>query len=273
VQEPAEGGKLFLVTEYYKDGTKKSVGSSSKVDPPRYEGAYVSYYHNGKKKQVANFLNGQHVDSLLSYYPNGVLYTAGVYISNHTDKSSVYKIVTVNDSTGKSLVSNGTGTYIVYDGNFKNVTARGMLKNGQYDGIWTGEDKKQHLTFKETYIDGKLISGESTDEHNETVNYTERETLPAFKGGMTSFYKYLARSVKYPDNLVRQRVQGVVILKFSVEKDGSITDIRVVNYVQPEMAAEAVRVLKASPLWEPGVQRGRKVRVAYSIPITFSLSR
>ena len=273
VQEPTDGGKLFLVTEYYKDGTRKSVGSSSKVDPPKYEGAYVSYYHNGKKKQAANFLNGQHVDSLLSYYPNGVLYTSGIYISNPADKSSTYQIITVNDSTGRNLVSNGNGTYIVYDGDFKSVTGRGMLKNGQYDGVWTGEDKKQHLTYKETYSEGKLISGESTDERNETVTYTAKETLPSFKGGMTSFYKYLSRSVKYPDNLVRQRIQGVVVLKFAVEKDGSITDIRVVNYVQSEMAAEAVRVLKASPLWEPGIQRGRKVRVAYTIPITFSLGR
>lgn len=274
VQEPDKGSELFMVKEFFKDGNIKSMGLSRKVDPPMYEGTYRSMYHNGKKKQVANFAKGKLTGQVLNYYPNGQLYTCFIYNDAAPGSNFVsYQIIEVDDSTGKSLVKDGNGICAFYDEDFKQITSRGMIKNGEYEGVWTGEEPILHLTYKETYEQGKLITGESTGEDNVTVTYDRSHVQPEFKGGINNFYKYLAMNIRYPPNCQRLGIQGIALLKFAVETDGSLTDLKVVNYVNEELAAEALRIVKKSPLWVPGTMRGRKVRVTYSVPISFTLSR
>jgi TonB family protein len=270
VQEPDQGSALFIIKEYYKDGKLKSMGLSKRIDPPLYEGLYRSMYNNGNKKQVAIYAKGQLNGPVYNYYPNGQLYTSMVY--NDAPPGS-YQIISVNDSTGKALVKDGNGLAAFYDKDFKAITSRGMIKNGEYDGVWTGEDPSLHITYKETYDQGKLVSGESTAEDHITLTYTRSHIQPQYNGGMDKFYKYLGMNIRYPPNCQRMGIQGTAVLNFTVEKDGSLTDIRVVNYINEELGAEAVRILKKSPPWTPGVMRGRIVKVAYSVPISFSLGR
>jgi len=274
VQEPDKGSDLYIINEYYKDGKIKSMGLSRKVDPPSYVGIYRSMYNNGNKKQVANYVKGMLNGTVFNYYPNGKLYTSYVY-NDTTPGSGItsYQVIEVNDSTGKPLVKDGNGLCALYDNDFKHIISRGMIKNGEYDGVWTGEDPGLHLSYKETYENGKMISGESTGEDHVTLTYTRSHIQPEYKGGVNSFYRYLGTSIRYPPNCQRMGIQGIVLLKFIVEKNGSLTDIKVVNYVDEELAAEAVRVLKQSPRWTPGTMRGRTVRVTYTVPISFSLGR
>jgi TonB family protein len=274
VQEPEKGSALYIINEYYKDGKVRSMGLSRRIDPPLYEGSYRSMYNNGNKKQVATYVKGNLSGQVFNYYPNGQLYTSLVYNDVPPGSGMVsYQIIGVNDSTGKPLVQDGNGLCAFYDKDFKSVSSRGMIKNGEYEGVWTGEDPSLHLTYKETYKEGKLIAGESTDENNVTMTYTRSHIQPEFKGGMDKFYKYLGMSIRYPPNCQRLGIQGMAVLNFSVEKDGSLTNIRVVNDVNDELGAEAVRILKKSPSWTPGVIRGKVVRVAYTVPISFSLGR
>jgi len=274
VQEPDKGSELFVVKEYYKDGKLKSLGLSRKVDPPLYEGTYRSMYDNGSKKQIANFAKGKLTGQVLNYYPNGKLYSCLIYNDAAPGSDlAPYQVMQVNDSTGKSLVKDGNGICEFYDNDFRYISSRGMIKNGEYDGLWTGEDRNLGITYKETYAAGKIISGESTDLENVTVSYTKPEVKPEFKGGATNFYRYLARSIRYPPNAQRLWKQGVVLVNFAVEKDGSLNDLKVFNYADQELAAEALRVVQQSPPWEPGTMRGRKVRVMFNVPISFTLSR
>jgi TonB family protein len=273
VQEPEKDSELFIVKEYYNNGKMKSIGLSAKIDPPRYEGTYRTLYKNGNKKQIATFVKGVLSGSVYNYYPNGQLYNCFIYSPPQPGSNlPSYKISLVNDSTGKSLVTNGNGTAAFYDDDFKHITGRGNIKNGEYDGVWTGEDPKQYLTYKETYEEGKLLSGESTDGQGETTNYTKPFIEPEFKGGIKNFYRYLSQNVRYPPNCQRMGIQGTVYLNFVVEKDGKLNGIKVINYVNEELGAEALRVLKRSPLWTPGMMRGRKVRVVYNVPVSFSLN-
>jgi len=98
------------------------------------------------------------------------------------------------------------------------------------------------------------------------------EEMPSYPGGSAKLFEYLATSVKYPKAAQKSGAQGRVIATFVVEKDGSIGDIKVVRSVSPELDAEAVRVLKGMPKWNPGKQNGKEVRVKYTVPINFSLS-
>lgn len=98
------------------------------------------------------------------------------------------------------------------------------------------------------------------------------EQMPLFSGGQVELMKYLSANVKYPEVSQKNGVQGRVVVKFVVEKDGSVSLAKVVKSVNKELDAEALRVVNAMPKWTPGKQNGRSVRVYYTLPVTFRLN-
>jgi len=96
-------------------------------------------------------------------------------------------------------------------------------------------------------------------------------TPPAFQGGMEKFYKYLAANCKYPAEAVKNNVQGKVLLSFIVEKDGTISEVKVVDGLGSGTDEEAVRLLENSPKWKPATSGNKPVRVQYDLPINFAL--
>lgn len=103
------------------------------------------------------------------------------------------------------------------------------------------------------------------------VVYDVTETMPQFPGGQGVMMKYLAANIKYPASAVKAKKQGRVIVAFVIQKDGSVTNARIVRSVDPELDAEALRIVKAMPNWTPGTQDGKPVNVRYTIPVVFSL--
>ena len=103
------------------------------------------------------------------------------------------------------------------------------------------------------------------------VVYDVTETMPQFPGGQGVMMKYLAANIKYPASAVKAKKQGRVIIAFVIQKDGSVTNARIVKSVDPELDAEALRIVKAMPNWTPGTQDGKPVNVRYTIPVVFSL--
>ncbi len=98
------------------------------------------------------------------------------------------------------------------------------------------------------------------------------ETMPEFPGGMQALWKFIEDNLQYPKDAGEINVQGRSIIQFTVEKDGSITDIEVVRSVgHPSFDKEAVRVIKMMPKWKPGSQNGTIVRCKYTVPVTFKL--
>ena len=110
----------------------------------------------------------------------------------------------------------------------------------------------------------------SYDSGNSKV-YDVVEEMPQFPGGPSALFEYLSKNVKYPVVAEENGVQGRVIVTFVVERDGSITDVRVVKSVDPSLDKEAQRVLRSMPRWIPGKQNGSAVRVKYTVPVTFKL--
>ena len=99
------------------------------------------------------------------------------------------------------------------------------------------------------------------------------ETMPYFPGGNVLMLKYLADNIKYPASAVKAKKQGRVIVGFIVQKDGSITHAKIVRSIDPELDAEALRVVKGMPKWTPGTQLGKPVSVKYALPVKFSLQK
>ncbi|TAF67259.1 MAG: energy transducer TonB [Cytophagales bacterium] len=92
-----------------------------------------------------------------------------------------------------------------------------------------------------------------------------------FPGGIEKFYKYVQKEMEYPTQARRMGLEGKVTVQFVVDKDGSITDVKVLKGIGGGCDEEAIRVIKASPKWNPGKQRGQNVKVRMSLPISFKL--
>ena len=97
------------------------------------------------------------------------------------------------------------------------------------------------------------------------------EKMPHPQGGFTELYKYLRSNINYPPAAKKENIGGRVIVTFIVEKDGSLTDVRVAKSVHPLLDDEAVRVVSEMPNWDPGEEDGKPVRVKYTLPIPFRL--
>ncbi len=103
--------------------------------------------------------------------------------------------------------------------------------------------------------------------------YDAVEQMPEFPGGMPAMIEYLQNNLKYPKDAIKQQVGGRVMVMFVVETDGSLSNVRVARKVFHSLDTEAVRVVKSMPKWKPGKEKGRLVRVNYTLPVVFSLKK
>ena len=118
-----------------------------------------------------------------------------------------------------------------------------------------------------------LLADTKSGQDNDDAVFVVVESQPEYPGGMGELMKFLSKNIKYPVAAQQARVQGKVVVEFLVGTDGSISDIKVKRSVNPELDAEAVRVIGLMPKWRPGEQRGKAVSVRYEMPIVFRLQK
>ncbi|OCX53466.1 hypothetical protein BEL04_03960 [Mucilaginibacter sp. PPCGB 2223] len=110
-----------------------------------------------------------------------------------------------------------------------------------------------------------------TKHANTALNFKAIDVEPQFPGGAKAFNKYLSKNVIYPVNASSQEMNGSVTLAMAIEKDGTITDIKIINGLSEVMDRETIRLMAASPKWKPGMQRGQPIRVRYTFTINYAL--
>lgn len=110
------------------------------------------------------------------------------------------------------------------------------------------------------------------EEFEEEEIFVIVEDMPSFQGGdINKFREYINKNLRYPEIAAENGIQGRVILSFVVEPHGGVSNVRVLRGVDPALDKEAIRVVESSPKWQPGMQRGKPVRVSFNIPIIFVL--
>lgn len=135
---------------------------------------------------------------------------------------------------------------------------------GSFDVKGNDEEGGEVLKAQQVAID-------EAPKEEETKVFDVVEQMPSFPGGDAELMKFLNTHIKYPVVAEENGIQGRVIATFVVERDGSITDVKVIKSVDPSLDKEAIRVLKSMPKWIPGKQNGSTVRVKYTVPVTFRL--
>lgn len=132
-------------------------------------------------------------------------------------------------------------------------------------GYASGQNTYQGIPFKEIVVIDKI------EDSDEGEIFMVVEQMPQFPGGMEAFDKYLKENLNYPPLAKQQGIQGKVYVQFVINRDGSISDVKVVRGVDSALDEEALRLINSMPRWIPGKQRGKNVRVSYTKPINFTL--
>ena len=136
--------------------------------------------------------------------------------------------------------------------------------------------KKNNRTFKSfialfATVAVMLTAGSLNVSAQEEEPMTQPEIAPEFPGGTVALLSLIQQNIKYPEEAKEQEIQGRVIVQFTIEKDGSVTDVKVVKSVHPLVDEQVVRAVSAMPAWKPGMHEGKPVRVSYSVPFRFRL--
>jgi len=126
-------------------------------------------------------------------------------------------------------------------------------------------------TQVQEYVYTGPVKTEEEEAAEEAQIFMVVESMPEYPGGEAALYTYLAENIKYPQMAKESGIQGRVFVTFVVERNGSVTDVRILRGIGGGCDEEAIRVVSSMPRWTPGMQRGKAVRVQYNLPVKFTL--
>lgn len=203
------------------------------------------------------------------------------FVSYHiyNDSLAPNGIIRITDLDGEILhedeysnipdkVSGGYTKWLTY-----NVTPRFIttFQDGNRHGELCTFYVSGQLKRKDIYENGVLVAGNCYTASGLDTTYTNYEIPPIFKGGEVERVRFLIKNIKYPKAAYRKGIAGVVVVKFVVGKDGTLSNIGIQESVHPLLDEEALRVIRLMPPWIPGTQDGENVRVQFNMPIKFSV--
>ena len=165
---------------------------------------------------------------------------------------------------------NGKETYSFPN---KKVMMTGSYKNGERTGEWIGYYRGGQVAGDVIYENGKQVSGTFYNDDgskNKKVKEFIRES--EYPGGAPQWLRFLNKTLKYPENAWKNKIEGTVVVQFIVDEEGNTTDVKVIKSVNVELDAEARRVISASKDWAPAVYGGRFVKSYKIQPIVFKLT-
>ena len=188
----------------------------------------------------------------------------GKFVMTGVKKGDVIQVSFVGYQTQSVVVKDETPLNILMRDDVQNMEEMTVVGYAS-DGV--GASSVEHPKKVVAVVD----IPKAKEEPQEEVVFQVVEEMPQFPGGLSEAMKFLAKNIKYPVEAQQAKIEGRVIVRFVVGRDGSVSNVEVVRGVSPELDAEAVRVVSLMPKWIPGKQRGKAVAVKYTMPIMFRL--
>lgn len=268
--------KIYRLEEYYSKTNKPKV--ISYITRPQYPFKYFlekqNFYENGNLESLIKYnISGMPIDTAFYLYPNQTLkmitYRNPKRDNVVSDKSLEY--IVYYDENQNVLLKNGNGKIkFVHSSRFP-YYEEGNMVNSYKHSMWTGEYKG--YKFEEIYEHGKLISGKSFQEDGKIVAYdlSTYHVNPEYPQGMNNLRSYITRNYEYPTEAVKQRITGTIELEFIVNKEGDITDVRLIKDLGFGTGEAAERLVRTFGKWKPGSIRGIPQEVTYRLPILLNL--
>lgn len=242
-------GNFHQVSFYDKKNVLTETISFENEELTVRSGPYMSF-ENGKRKEIGSYSKGHKNGEWLTY-----------------------------NTSNEELSKAEHFYYGKLDGKFAQYWDNGMIRreglyeNGRKIGNWIFYYADGKLAVKEIFdVYGKKTDSVYFDKEGKSVKYEDLFALPSYKGGMLAFFQYLGKHIRYPSNSARFGIQGTVMLSFTIKKNGTVKDIRVISAPNRELSDEAIRVLELTSDWIPGKMYGEATDVKFNVPIKFSLA-
>ena len=258
--------KINAVKIYYPNGTMRLKGTAIINVTGAYVrlwfvGKCISFYTNGHQKSFANYKYGNKLGFVTEYYPNGVMYNYSKYNSDNK-----LQLIECHDSTNKVLAIGGNGNWLKFDETGKHIVQQGGIADSLKEGEWTGfiNDSVKYI---KKYHKGNFVPTSDTA----GMVYIAVDQPPSYDGGMQELYTFLEKNLRVPAVARENHIQGRVFVSVTVEKDGSLTNIIAIKGPDKSLNDEAVRVVKLSSPWIPGIVDNKPVRSQYTLPLRFNM--
>ncbi len=265
----------------YKNGKRHGLYLKKKlpnitIDSANYkdgklDGVFTTFYESGKLKYSINQRKGKRDGWFKRYYETGELMDIA-----HYENGSILKIDkgyhidgSLKDFTNY-FDGKKSGLSVGFYSN-GNPEWRRNYKKGKLIGVNIDYWENGKMKFKSVYEDGERTSQTCYDEEGKEIECGFDEINPMFKGGEQKLFEYLSKTISYPQEVKECGIRGKVYVKFYVEKDGSLTNFEIIRGVHRSLDEEALEAIKNMPKWNPGEQKGKKVRVRFILPVNFTL--
>ena len=194
----------------------------------------------------------------------------GKFVLTGLKKDDVIQVSFVGFQTRSVIVKDESPLTILLDDDVQNLEEMIVVGMGAKDGK-PAKAENTDVVFDMPLEEAMKAEKQKKETPQEEVIFQVVEQMPEFPGGMQKAMEFLGKNIKYPVAAQEAKIEGRVIVQFVVGRDGSVTDVKVMRGVNPELDAEAVRVVSIMPKWNPGKQRGKAVAVKYTMPIMFRL--
>ena len=231
---------------------------------------HISFFENGNKSAEGYGSRSENYGKWTHWYENGQKKDVQIFFKNKkklTKKGKAPKMIAFWDKNGNQLIKNGNGAYRYTR---DSTEIKGFYRKGKKHGKFTSHVNNRKR-YEEFYKKGKLLEGKSWDKKGKEYTYTETFVTPKFPKGQKGIAEHIKNNFVIPQYAYDNNIAGRIILTFKINKDSSISDIKIIKKVCEPCDQEAIRVIKLMKNWTPGISRGQKVRVGYTIPITYNL--
>jgi protein TonB len=229
---------------WHKNGKIASLGL---YNNDKQDGKFQEWFDNGQLKSEKLFKDGQIEGKSLSWFENGQSQSEETFVNGKKEGKS---LSWYNNGKQKSEITYASGSY-----------------NGDIITYWLNGQIKR----KDHYINDKFKDGICYDSLGNEIEHTPFELMPIYKGGDKQLLADFSKRAEYPLALRNAGIEGKVVVRFAVDKNGEIVDRYILQGVNNELNLEAIRVIGTLKFSEPGMSDGEPVKVYYMVPINFFL--
>lgn len=215
----------------------------------------IEYYADGKMK---NLNKGMRIDDNTIVKVN---YNSSFTVAETSAGRKVYEIKKVGRSALVNMIKAETSGVEKFGKQYANYISKKVLGDAKMNTV--------HSDPATVKRDSDQVVRQTQDEDIKVYDVVEQ--MPQFEGGDSVMIAWLDEHINYPKIAKFRKIEGRVVVRFVVEKDGSIGEIQLARSIDPWLDQEAMRVVKSMPKWIPGKQNGNPVRVWYTLPVNFKL--
>lgn len=186
-------------------------------------------------------------------------------LSSPTEQKDMVSAEAPSAPVSKSITQEVKAADKVENAPQKINTTTSELVIGDGQGAVNGANVKE--AAPETAIDNSNSSAMA----EAPINFTVVQQIPVFPGGWSAFMQWLTKNLKYPVSAQQAKIQGTVVVSFIINKDGSVSDLKLSKSADPILDKEALRVMRMMPKWKPGIDRNKVCRTMIAVPVVFNL--